>query len=446
VNSPVLSQKFALACGFFCLLFLDKACEALAIPFYQMTLGVDPFLFSITLTIPLVFSALLAPWVGKLSDQYNSRFGRRRPFIFCSALLCALLFGLMWMVPEHWTTQEQLLYFSLISILFYMATTFYTVPLTSLSYEITSDPDSRIKVMEINSYFIKLASLSIQWIFPLATLAVFGSVFVGIKIVGWLIAVIVIGVIGIIPAIFVKEHVIQSTKQETVIVSVIDNIKIISKVPLMKMVFALVFIQVGVAAFAAKMDFYVLVYYMFEGDVAEGSIWKGVLSMGYAITAAIYIPIVSLLSRKLGKITALKIIFSITLLGGIGKWFIYTPGVQWLLLLDPILCAGIWTSMTIIIPALVAEASDQYSDQYNINKAGGFASMQYWVLTLSSMFALLISGLTLNLIGFDASLANNQTSDSLLLMKIILSVGTILPSLAAVFILARYQKSSQLIN
>jgi Na+/melibiose symporter-like transporter len=75
-----LSQKLALGCGFFCLLFLEKACEILAVPFYQMTLGVDPFLFSIALTIPIIFSTLLSPWVGQLSDNFSSKYGRRRSF------------------------------------------------------------------------------------------------------------------------------------------------------------------------------------------------------------------------------------------------------------------------------------------------------------------------------------------------------------------------------
>jgi Na+/melibiose symporter-like transporter len=102
--NPTFSQKLALGSGFFCLLFLDKACESLAIPFYQMTLGVDPFLFSIALTIPIILSAFLGPWVGHLSDNFYSRFGRRRPFLLISSWLSGILFGLMWMVPEQWST------------------------------------------------------------------------------------------------------------------------------------------------------------------------------------------------------------------------------------------------------------------------------------------------------------------------------------------------------
>lgn len=92
-DNPTLASQLALGGGFFCLFFLEKASESLAIPFYQMTLGVDPFLFSIALTLPIIFSAFLAPWVGQLSDRCSSKFGRRRPFILISAWLSAFFFG-----------------------------------------------------------------------------------------------------------------------------------------------------------------------------------------------------------------------------------------------------------------------------------------------------------------------------------------------------------------
>ena len=296
--------------------------------------------------------------------------------------------------------------------------------------------------MEINSYFIKLASLSSQWLFPLATLSIFTSIFVGVKVVGWFIAIFVIGIIGTLPAL-VKETDIETQKKSTNNFSLIENIRAILNVPLMRLVYIIIFIQVGLAAYAAKMDYYVLVYYMFDGNISEGAIWKAVLSMGYAVTAAIYIPIVSRLSRTFGKLKTLKFIFTITAIGGACKWFIYTPGVKWLLLLDPILCSAVWTSMTIIIPAIVAEASDKDSEKSEVCRAGGFAALHHWIVAFSIMFALLISGISLNVIGFDANLGSSQPLDSLKLMKIILTLGTILPSLAALFVLSRFQKKYQ---
>jgi len=438
-SQPTLSQKLALGSGFFSLFFLEKACEILAIPFYQMTLGVDPLLFSLALTIPIVFSAFLSPWVGKLSDNCHSRFGRRRAFIVISAWLSGLFFGLIWMVPETWPTHYQLLYFFVTSLLLYLASTFYSVPLTSMSYEITKDTKQRIKVMEVNTYFIKLASLLSQWIFPLASLTIFTSVFVGIKVIGWGIAIFIIGFIGMLPVFFIQDKAIKN-RQDSSHLSVLQSVRSIVKVPLMKLVFVIVFIQLGCAAYSAKMDYYVLVYYMNDGDIKEGAVWKAILSMGYAAMAAIYIPIVSRLSRGFGKIFTLKIIFTLALFGGVGKWFIFMPGSQWVILLDPLLCSAIWTALTIIVPALVAQASNQDSIDTKLHRTGVFAALHGWVVAISIMFALLMGGITLNAIGFDAKQGSDQLPTALLFMKIILSFGTAISSLLAIFALNLFQR------
>tara|TARA_B100000809_G_scaffold60903_1_gene57509 strand:+ start:2092 stop:2328 length:237 start_codon:yes stop_codon:yes gene_type:complete len=70
----------ALGIGFFSLFFANQTVPILAIPFYQMILGGDPFLLGVALTIPII-SAILSPWVGHLSDNFKSKYGRRRPFI-----------------------------------------------------------------------------------------------------------------------------------------------------------------------------------------------------------------------------------------------------------------------------------------------------------------------------------------------------------------------------
>jgi GPH family glycoside/pentoside/hexuronide:cation symporter len=253
-------------------------------------------------------------------------------------------------------------------------------------------------------------------------------------VVGWLVAIFVIGIVGMLPALFVHDDSVANINRPKQRFSLLENMRSILNVPLMKLVAVIVFIQVGCAAYAAKMDYYVLVYYMFDGDINEGAVWKAVLSMGYAIIAAIYIPIVSRLSQRIGKLTALKLIFMMTAIGGIAKWFIFLPGVTWLILLDPILCSAVWTSMTIIVPALVAQASDQDSQSSDVSRQGGFAAIHHWVVAFSIMFALLMSGISLNMIGFDANLGPQQSSDALHLMKIILSAGTVIPSILAIFI------------
>ena len=94
--------KLALGFGFLSTFFASQSVAVLAIPYYQMTLGLDPFLLALALTLPLLLGSLLGPWVGHLSDHSQSRFGRRKPFILLGSWASCISFGLIWMVPAGW--------------------------------------------------------------------------------------------------------------------------------------------------------------------------------------------------------------------------------------------------------------------------------------------------------------------------------------------------------
>jgi len=79
-----------LGVGNIALFLINNGVTILALPYYQMTLGLDPFLLSLAITIPLLISAIIGPWVGYYSDHFKSRYGRRKPFIFLSSILCGV--------------------------------------------------------------------------------------------------------------------------------------------------------------------------------------------------------------------------------------------------------------------------------------------------------------------------------------------------------------------
>ncbi len=77
------------------------------------------------------------------------------------------------------------------------------------------------------------------------------------------------------------------------------------------------------------MDYYLLVYFIADGDIAQGAIFKGWLSMAYAAFGFLTVPLIAALSSRVGKIKALQLIYILTLVGGACKWFIfYAPGLR----------------------------------------------------------------------------------------------------------------------
>jgi GPH family glycoside/pentoside/hexuronide:cation symporter len=87
-------------------------------------LGINPALVGTLQAIPRLTDALTDPVMGYVSDNANTRYGRRRPFIFAGAILVGLTFALMWQLPAGMSEMFYFWFFLAGSILFYM---FYTV-------------------------------------------------------------------------------------------------------------------------------------------------------------------------------------------------------------------------------------------------------------------------------------------------------------------------------
>lgn len=435
-------QRLALGAGFFAMFFASQSVSVLAIPFYQMTLGVDPFLLSIALMLPMLLGTFLSPWVGHLSDHSQSRFGRRRPFILLASWLSCITFGAIWMVSPDWPELYQLTYFAGFSVLFYIAATFMSVPMTCLAYEMSPDYHERTAIMGFTTYFVKLGSLLYQWLFPLSQLAVFGGVFIGIRYVGWGVAFFILGVLGTLAAIFSREviHVTATPRQRP---SLVQSLKVISRHTSLRVLLLLTVLQLAGGAFTASMDYYLLVYYMFAGDIAAGSLWKGILSVSYAAVGLVSVPLIAKLASRLGKIGALQLIYLLTLVGGVLKWFIFIPDVRWLLMLDAIFCTAVWTAMTMLIPSMMADVCDEDELLHGQRREGLFVALHNWVTALSLALALLLAGFSLNAIGFNAQLQHLQPESSILSMRIILSFGTVLFAILSLWCLRYYPLHAQ---
>ncbi len=92
------AQKSAYSVGMFVNNLQAAALPAMMV-ILNLGLGMDVFLVGLIGSIPRIFDAVSDPLVGFWSDNYRSRWGRRRPFIFVGALLAGLIFAVMWQLP-----------------------------------------------------------------------------------------------------------------------------------------------------------------------------------------------------------------------------------------------------------------------------------------------------------------------------------------------------------
>ena len=71
----------------------------LAFPVFNLTLGVNPALIGLALALPRLWDAFTDPLMGSISDNFRSRWGRRRPFIIVGAILTAIFAAGIWQAP-----------------------------------------------------------------------------------------------------------------------------------------------------------------------------------------------------------------------------------------------------------------------------------------------------------------------------------------------------------
>lgn len=415
------------------IMFGQISVKAMAVPVYQMMLGVSPTLLGFVLAIPRLWDAFIDPLVGNWSDNTRSRFGRRRPFIAVGAVTMALSYGAIWMVSPEWSEHAKLTWLLVTSLVFYTCYAIFSVPYQSLTYEMSPDYDERTQVMGHTSFWYKCGELFYQWVIPLAQLSIFATPLIGVKTVNWAVGLAVLGGIGLIPAIWGRERYFRrAAEQARVAFWPALRAAITNKAVVILMLLTL--LKLVANMFGSSMDYYLLVYYMYGGDLAEGSWWKSINSTAYAIVGIASIPLLGWMSRRLGKRATVIAIYGLVIVAGVGKWFLYTPGIGWWLLLDPILSGPILVALTMVLPSMMADVCDEDELKHGQRREGMFGAVFMWIQKSGIALAFLGTGIALDYVGFNGKLGGNQSPETFFWMRALLAGATSLTAAIAVVI------------
>lgn len=430
-------EKMALGIGNLPVYYGYAAVGSIAVPYLQMTLQVDPALVGMALALPRLWDAFTDPAMALISDNTRSRFGRRRPYLVAGALLMALAFGAIWMVPTSWSETAIAGYVTAALFLFYTCFTVYSVPWYSLTYEMTPDPHERTRVASFAGFFGKVGELSYSWFFPLTQLAIFATAAQGVQVVCWLVAILLFAGAGLLPGIFVRERYYrQAAAQEKV--RILSGLKASLTNRAFVVLLALTILQILAGMFASNIDYYLIVYNMCGGDVAAGSYWKGILSTSYAVVGILAIYPVNRFARRFNKHGALAMAFGLVLVGAVGKWVLFTPGNNWKLLLDPILCGPVWIAINILSISMLADICDEDELRHGMRREALFGAIFAWVQKCGFSLGFLGALIVVKLTGFQAERGGDQDPDALLWLRVVLAGSTAAWAIAAIITLRFY--------
>ncbi|MCH2036640.1 MAG: MFS transporter, partial [Puniceicoccaceae bacterium] len=390
-----IGQKLAVGAGGFPIQNGGLIVQYMAQPIFQIFLGLNPALFGLAMTIPRIWDAFTDPLMGRISDRSQSRYGRRRPYVFIGAFLMAVSFISIWMVPENMSDMGIFLWLTIGSVLFFTAFTIYSVPFNALVYEQTPDYHERTRLMFYLALFYNIGNLCVNWYVPATNWSGFESPLAGARWIALGLSLTVFLGLGILPAIFGKERfykVAQKEKKEIGFIKAIGQAA--SSKPMLGLV-GIVFALNFCGTIAGSIAMYIVIYYVKAGDVAGGLVLNAMNGTGFAIVGFLGIFALRWLALRYGKRQAMCCVLLLTAIGGVSKWFIFTPEYPHLLLLDAVLNGPVWVSLGVIVPSMIADLCDWDEHKFGERREGVISSVFTWITKFGTSFTFLVSGVAL---------------------------------------------------
>jgi GPH family glycoside/pentoside/hexuronide:cation symporter len=255
--------------------------------------------------------------------------------------------------------------------------------------------------------------------------------------------------LGILPAIFLRERMQAVAAAEAAAAHVGSGLKrnlveffkgfgvTLSNGPFLKLCAATLLVFNGFILISS-FQFYVIIYYVFGGDQAEGAKFAGWAGTVGAICTFAVVAFVTWLSTRIGKRRAFFVATGLSILGYGLKWVCYNPDLPWLVIVPaPLMAFGLGGLFT-LMPSMIADVVDTDELKTHERREGMFGSIFWWTVKLGLAAALAGGGYLLNATGFDVDLEGNQGAQTIFLMRLFDAGVPMITSAIAIWMVVRY--------
>lgn len=130
----------------------DNGFSVFLLIFYNQVVGLSAEIVGLLLLAALVVDALFDPMVGHLSDRTRSRWGRRHPWLYASALPIAAFWLLLWSPPANEGIVAYLWMFGC-AVAMRISLSLNEVPSVALVPDMTGDPHERTTIFALRYLF-----------------------------------------------------------------------------------------------------------------------------------------------------------------------------------------------------------------------------------------------------------------------------------------------------
>jgi GPH family glycoside/pentoside/hexuronide:cation symporter len=398
----------------------------------NLGLGMNPALVGWLGALPRLTDAFTDPLMGFISDNTQTRWGRRRPYLLGGAIAAGVLFAILWQLPAGRSETFYFVWFLVGSILFYMGYTVFATPWVALGYELTPDYHERTRLMGTQNFIGQLAYVVSPWFLWIMNSGYFfrnaagePDQVAGAAGLAIVVALVAIG-LGILPAIFLRERMqavaaAESEGGRSLMQNLAEFLKgfgvTLANRSFLKLC-AATFLVFNGFILISSFAFYVIIYYVCGGDQTEGAKYAGWAGSVGAVSTFAVVAFVTWLGTRIGKRHAFFVSTGVSIVGYGLKWICYNPNHPWLVIVPaPLMAFGLGGLFT-LIPSMVADVVDTDELKTHQRREGMFGSIFWWTVKLGLSAALAGGGYLLNATGFDVAFEGAQSPRTITLLRL----------------------------
>ena len=389
--------------------FMSNGIVLLALPIFNIGLGVNAVWLGWALALPRLIDAFLDPVIGNISDNTRSRWGRRRPYVFIGGMACALFFALVWLPPLGWSQTAVFTYFAVMSFCYYLSLSLFSVPYNALGIELTEDYTERTNVQAWRFFFISISGIAVAWIYKLS----FHPFFTGgaegpsghpevIGVRGVAVCTALLIMLAALVPFFMSRESAASQKQQKITLWPALRMTFTNKAFLL--LSTLIIVALLGTFMVEPFALYIGIYHVFDGNKEMAATMAGWIGVAKNAGSILAIPVISWIAARIGKKNTLFVGQGLLAVSFLSSWVCFTPAAPWLMVVPFVFLAPGLTCFMIMGGSMLGDVCDQDELEHGMRREGMFGAAAGFVGKFAFSLVTVLNGYLLAFAGFDPQL------------------------------------------
>ena len=432
-------EKSAYSLGALNDLIMNNILNNLINPVYNLALHVSPDLTGYAMAVPRAWDAISDPLVASWSDNFRSKWGRRKPFMLIGALISAASFIGIWLVPPHWGSMAMVWYLILLSVIFYTGNTFFLVPYNGFGYALSDDYNERTALFAYKAVVGSVGGFLLPWCYWFITRPFFSDTIEGVRFLSIGVAAVIL-LSCLVPVLFCRErydHRIAQQEKIPLFQGIRDSLKLKPFVLLIASV-SIMFMSIFVVS---GIGFFLNVCYVFDYDEDAVAVMTGLAGTLWKVSSLLSIPLIFFLSRKFGKKTPYLLSMALAWFAAMSAWWFMTPENPYLQLIMQGLLGPGFTCVLMLTDSMMADICDLDELKTGKRREAMLGAIYGWFLKVGVTGSAAVSGVLLLWTGFDIDLPA-QSAETILKMRLYMALIPAAGVLVSLALMAFYPLTS----